>query len=106
MGDNVKIESPEYHYHYGSDTTSSTNTSNSGNALQARKGLGTLAKLAIAGGLVASGAGIGAVVPVVMDFIQDIRKPAPTPVDGGGKTGAVDTDTNNWETIRLRPPTE
>ena len=60
------------------------------------KGVGTLGKLAIAAGLLASGAGVGALVPLALGAL----KPDPPAV--------VDTDTDTdtpWE-LRLLPTEE
>lgn len=63
-------------------------------ATVATKGLGTFGKLAAAAALVASGAGVGALVPLAIDAMR----PDPAAV--------VDTDTDTQFELRLLPTEE
>lgn len=60
------------------------------------KGLGTLAKLAVAGGLIATGAGAGAAIPFIVSAWKDRNPPAVQP--------APSTDTDTTGELMLWPP--
>jgi len=61
--------------------------------------LGTLAKLGVAGALLASGAGAGLAIPLILDALKPapgVVQPVPTP--------SVDTDSDTSSEIILWPP--
>lgn len=60
---------------------------------------GTLAKLGVAGALLASGAGAGLAIPLILDAL----KPAPVVVQPQPTT-STDTDTDTTGEIMLWPP--
>lgn len=60
----------EFHYHY--DTPAAT-------PAQAAQGLGKLAQIAIAGGLIATGAGAGAGIPMLINALAPAAQTAPAP---------------------------
>lgn len=64
----------------------------------ASSAMGTLGKLAIAGALVASGAGIGAAVPIVIDLLK------PKPAVTAPPVAAADSD--SWYEFGIWPPPE
>ena len=68
-------------------------TSQSPKVATVAKGVGTLGKLAIAAGLLGSGAGIGAAIPLALEFL----KPDPVAVVD------TDTDTDTQFELRLLP---
>lgn len=68
MGDTVRFNSPDNHYHYDPNNPPTMPTPI---PTTQSKGIGTLAKLAIGAGLLGTGIGAGVGIPLLIDALSD-----------------------------------